>query len=203
MTLPSDLLTQARNAARPHYEQPHRHYHNWAHIEEMLSVANAQGWVLTPAQHVAILWHDAVYVPGLDKGMNEKASALLMRDHMFREGWLVDSAGLQLADEAASIILDTIEHVPSSEAAKVVLDLDLYRLSVDAAEFDQHGAAIRSEYAALLARSADPEKAWREGRAAVYASFLGRERIYFSAGGVEWEAGARGNLERGVGELGL
>ncbi|GJG94714.1 hypothetical protein [Cupriavidus pauculus] len=202
MTLPSDLLTKARDAARPHYDQPHRHYHNWAHIEEMLSVADTHGLVLTPAQHLAILWHDAVYVPGLDKGMNEKASALLMRDQMFREGWPAGSAGQQLADEAVSIILDTIEHMPSSEASKVVLDLDLYRLSVDAAEFDRHAAAIRDEYAALLARAADPDMAWREGRAAIYASFLERERIYFSEDGGRWEAGARGNLERGVGELG-
>ncbi|MWL91475.1 hypothetical protein [Cupriavidus sp. SW-Y-13] len=153
---------------------------------------------LTVPQAMAVLWHDAVYVPGLDKGVNDKASALLMRDQMLRDGWLDFEAGCQIADSAASIILDTVEHVPSTEVAKIVLDLDLHRLAVEASIFEKHATEIYTEYATLLMRTPDPALAWRSGRAAVYESFLARDRIYHSDSCAIWEGPARRNLECGL-----
>lgn len=192
------LLERSRLAARPHYEQSHRFYHTWAHIEEMLAVAGQEAQPLDVAQSLAIIWHDAVYVPGLDKGANERASALLMRDHMFREGWLDDPDGRTAADRAESIILSTIDHTPRCGEAELVLDLDLYRLAVDFDAFQRHADAVKQEYAPIIAGR---EAAWQSGRTAVYESFLARERIFHCAAMQRFEERARANLRRGIAAL--
>ena len=146
----ANILDVSRTAARPHYEQAHRFYHTWDHIAQMFDVAARDALPLTLAQQLAIVWHDAVYVPGLDKGANERASALLMRDHMDRAGWLAHADGRTLADTVEGIIVSTIDHVPQLAEAELVLDLDLYRLGVDFDAFQQHADAVRQEYGPLI-----------------------------------------------------
>lgn len=75
----------------PYYSQHHRIYHTTRHIVEMLQAAEAvcgnrtnNPWSLTIRtlpRHVvlAILAHDAVYVPRSPEGANENQSALLLR----------------------------------------------------------------------------------------------------------------------------
>lgn len=197
----ANILDVSRTAARPHYEQAHRFYHTWDHIAQMFDVAARDALPLTLAQQLAIVWHDAVYVPGLDKGANERASALLMRDHMDRAGWLAHADGRTLADTVEGIIVSTIDHVPQLAEAELVLDLDLYRLGVDFDAFQQHADAVRQEYGPLIRARGNADEVWRTGRAAVYASFLARERIYYTPAMARYEAPARDNLRRGLAEL--
>lgn len=134
------------------YDEPHRRYHDREHIGEMLDAALGLGFALTPAQALALLFHDAVYVPGAARGSNEAMSAQLLR---------VYAAGLppDCVDRAAAIVLDSAEHAAHASEAQIVLDLDLMRLAAPPAEFERYSRAILAEQRALI-RIEDDEAAW-------------------------------------------
>ena len=67
------------HAARLHYAQPHRGYHNAGHLDELIVLAREHTPDLDEAEQLALLFHDAVYVPGAAKGDNERLSAVLMK----------------------------------------------------------------------------------------------------------------------------
>jgi predicted metal-dependent HD superfamily phosphohydrolase len=177
------------------YDEPHRHYHNRIHLREMFETAALLGCALTPTQTLAILFHDAIYVPGAARGSNEAMSAQLLR---------VYAAGLPPAvvNEAAAIILDTAEHCASSEAARLVLDLDLMRLSVDADDFERYSREVFAEQRPLVMID-DDDAAWRyflSRRVAFFRRLLARPSIFHLPVFRErFEAVTRANLRREVG----
>ena len=67
---------------RARYAEPHRAYHTWHHIEDMLGrfAAIADGLRDREAFELAILFHDAVYDP--KAGNNEEQSAAMMRERL-------------------------------------------------------------------------------------------------------------------------
>ena len=66
------------DAARLHYAQPHRGYHDATHLDELIALAREHTPDLDEAEQLALLFHDAVYVPGAPRGDNERLSAALM-----------------------------------------------------------------------------------------------------------------------------
>lgn len=172
------------------YDERHRHYHDRAHLREMLDVAVTAAVTPTPAQVLAILMHDAIYVPGAPRGTNEAMSAQLLR---------VYATGLdrRLVEVAAGIVLDTAEHVPHHAEAPLVLDLDLLRLAVPLPDFDRHSRQVFAEQRGLM--TVDDEKAaWRlfeTRRAPFFRQLLARPAIYATAAIRDrYEAAARSNL---------
>lgn len=174
------------------YDAPYRRYHDRRHVLEMFAQASARGVALNPAQALAVLFHDAVYVPGCEH--NEAASAALIET--MAQGADADTISL-----AAKIVLDTRTHVATCAEAEVVLDLDLYRLSAPEAEFDAHSQAVFEENRALLtARSARSGAAlytefWRR-RTAFLQALAQRPRLYLSDAFADCEAAARANIAR-------
>ena len=48
------------------YNEPHRRYHTWAHIEACLAELRRADWLTSEerdAVEQALLWHDAIYYP--------------------------------------------------------------------------------------------------------------------------------------------
>lgn len=135
------------------YDEPHRRYHDREHIGEMLDTALALGVALTPAQALALLFHDAVYVPGAARGSNEALSAQLLRVY-------AHELTLDCIERAAAIVHDSARHVARSVEAQIVLDLDLMRLAAPQPEFDRYSRAILAEQRALI-RLEDDDAAWR------------------------------------------
>ncbi len=66
------------------YDAPYRRYHDRRHVLEMFEQARIRGLALNPAQALAALFHDAVYVPGCEH--NEAASAALIGT--MRRAWM-------------------------------------------------------------------------------------------------------------------
>ncbi|MDF3839248.1 DUF1653 domain-containing protein [Cupriavidus basilensis] len=174
------------------YDAPYRRYHDRQHVLEMFAVAQARGLALTPAQALAVLFHDAVYVPGCEH--NEAASAALIET--MAQG--VDTAAMSLA---ARIVMDTCGHRASTPESALVLDLDLYRLAAPAADFDAYTRAVFEENRTLLAN--------RSGLAgdALYAGFMQRRiaflqalaqrpQLFLSPAFSDCEAPARANIAR-------
>jgi predicted metal-dependent HD superfamily phosphohydrolase len=177
------------------YDEPHRHYHDRQHVYEMFDAAAEAGLRPSVAQSLAILFHDAIYVPGAARGINESLSAQLLR---------VYAAGVERSavDSAYSIILDTIEHVPSSPESVLVQDLDLVRLGVPRPRFEHYSRQLFDEQRPLIG-VADDAGAWaffERLRRAFYGRLLEREQIFHAAPfRARFESQARTNLRTALG----
>jgi predicted metal-dependent HD superfamily phosphohydrolase len=180
----------AELAAR--YAEPHRRYHDNAHVRAVVrDAAILAAELRLPADECALLTiaagaHDVVYdgQPGDD----ERRSASWARDRLTRAG--VAAAHVARAEE---LVLATMTHMtpPDDLTAWVLLDADLAILGADPEAYDRYRAAVREEYAAL------DEPAWRAGRAAVMTELLARDPLYGTgAARRRWEAAARANIAR-------
>jgi pantetheine-phosphate adenylyltransferase len=112
------------------YDEPHRFYHNWNHIEYMLLKAQEQG-ILSDELLLAIIFHDIIYNP--KNKDNEEKSAELFR--LYVEN-----------DEIKYAILDTKDHVPNSYLSTLLCRLDLDVLYSDIETFIKFEDAIFKEY---------------------------------------------------------
>lgn len=144
------------------YDEPHRHYHDRVHVQEMLETSIRMDCTLTAAQSLAVVFHDAIYVPGAARGVNEAMSAQLLR--VYAAGVEIDTLEL-----AYRIVIDTADHLPRSTESRLVLDLDLMRLAVSDSDFERYSRAVFAEQRPLIA-IADDELAW---------AFFQRRRISF------------------------
>ena len=171
------------DAARQYYAQPHRAYHDAHHLDE--------------AEQLALLFHDAVYLPGAPRGDNERRSAALMtatlatlaRDHAALD------IGKAVRERAARIIEATTHaEAPPAEAARVC-DLDLWRLAAPWEAFCRHALGIRREYLHLFADDA----AFWHARNAFYETMLAKPRLFATDRFFErFEQPARANMRRAL-----
>jgi predicted metal-dependent HD superfamily phosphohydrolase len=189
--LPDEMVNDARTA----YASPGRAYHTWEHVEEVLSrwdeVARDVGWLKPRETRVALLYHDAVYVPG--RHDNEEASAELSRGAIARYTPDVD------AERVASLILLTAKHGKLGPAdvdaeAALFLDCDMAILGAERARFDDYERAIAVEYSVV------PPELYAAGRRRFLETLLSTPRIfcsdYFHA---RLDGAARDNLRRTLG----
>jgi predicted metal-dependent HD superfamily phosphohydrolase len=178
------------DAARLHYAQPHRGYHDVGHFDELIALAQQHTPDLDEAEQLALLFHDAVYVPGAPRGDNERLSGLLMRATVRTLGL----KGLEL--DRATRIIDATTHAapPPAEAARVC-DLDLWRLAAPWTAFQRHALGIRREYLHLFA----DEAGFWTARNAFYETMLAKPRLYATDYFVEhFEEAARANMRRAL-----
>lgn len=155
------------------YDEPQRRYHDREHLREIFDIAHDLALPLSPAQSLALLYHDAVYVPGAVRGVNELLSAQLLR---------VQGAGMPAAliELACSMIVDTGEHLATSDQARLVIDLDLIRLGGPEDRFDFFSRQVFAEQRALFG-DADDDLAWRrfqQRRAPFFRRLLERAAIF-------------------------
>ncbi|SOY57880.1 conserved hypothetical protein, DUF1653 [Cupriavidus taiwanensis] len=176
------------------HDAPYRRYHDRRHILEMFEAAHARGVALDRAQALAVLCHDAVYVPGCEH--NEAASAAMIES-------VAPGEARAVLERAARIVLDTRNHRPSCAGADTVLDLDLLRLAAPPDVFDAHSLDVFAESRALLAARSglQGDALWAEfmrRRAAFLNHLAQRPRLFLSAACADCEAPARANIARSV-----
>ena len=183
-------IPQLVEAARLHYAQPHRGYHDAGHLDELLVLAREHTPDLDEPEQLAILFHDAVYIPGAPRGDNERLSALLMRATVATLG----ISGVDF-DRAGRIIEATTHAAPPPDEAARVCDLDLWRLAAPWVDFQRHALGIRHEYLHLQAN----EAAFWAARNAFYQSMLAKPRLFATDYFVDrFEAEARANMRRAL-----
>jgi predicted metal-dependent HD superfamily phosphohydrolase len=179
-------------AARLHYAQPHRGYHGPEHLDELIELARQHTPDLDDAEQLALLFHDAVYVPGAGKGENERLSALLMRATVPA----FDLGTIDL-DRAGRIIEATAHAEPPPPEAARICDLDLWRLAAPWETFQRDTLGIRHEY---LHHYADEAAFWA-ARKAFYKSMLAKPHLFATAYFRDrFETAARENLRRALTE---
>ncbi len=182
----ADLSVAAANELRRRYDEPHRAYHDAAHVGLLWLRHLMHGG--DPADRglaLAILFHDAVYDP-LSQSNEAESAALVAK--------LVpgDTAWVQAA------ILATADHLAyAGQDCRVLrlLDLDLTPLAETPEAFARNTALLRREYAAVA------EPAWRAGRRQVLAHFLAAGRLFRTRLTSIYEAPARANLAAEVSAL--
>lgn len=185
---PASWLATADTLLRPRYSEPHRAYHNTAHVEALLGHLHThQQRAQDPlAIALAIWFHDAIYDPL--RGDNEERSALLAHDTL--SAWGCSEA---LVRSVVAKVRATAGHTwtDSDPDTALFLDLDLSILAAEPEVYQRYTEQIAHEYAWV------PPEMYRARRAAVLQDFLNRPTLYFTPAlrGL-WEPPARLNLQR-------
>jgi predicted metal-dependent HD superfamily phosphohydrolase len=197
LSLPGDQLVALQAA----YASPPRAYHHFGHVQDVLEqyrvVAAGPGWRQPLEVWFAVLYHDAVYVPG--RSDNESASARLAIEHLDR--WW-PQAGID-AERVADLILLTARHGAlgvedagdgeSGEDARHFLDCDMAILGAAPEAFAAYDRAIAEEYSAV------PRWLYRIKRRQFFKRLLASDRIFLSDFFHErLEVQARRNLEAAI-----
>lgn len=167
--LPAPLATELAVA----YGAPQRAYHNATHIAELLrwfdTVAAGPRWQQPAEVYTAILFHDAIYVPGAKD--NEAKSADWARRAIVEARLPAD------ANRVAELINLTAQHGKLETAAgdtALFLDSDMAIVGTEIDVYRAYAQQIRREYAAV------PAEAYRAGRRAFVEGLANKPRIFFS-----------------------
>lgn len=179
---PLVLPTEQEHALRAAYASPPRAYHHFGHVKDVLThyrkVDAGPGWHRPVEVWLAVLYHDAIYVPG--RSDNEAASARLAVEHI--ERWW-PQAGID-AQRIADLILMTARHGAmdagatgpgeAGEDARMFLDCDMAILGASPEAFAAYDRAIAKEYSAV------PRWLYRIKRRQFFKTLLASERIFLS-----------------------
>lgn len=182
----ADLSPAAAAEVTRRYAEPHRAYHDAAHVGLLwLRHLLHGGDAGDRAMALAILFHDAVYDP-LATDNEERSAALLAA--------LVpgDTAWAQAAIRATT---DHLAHAGTDCRVLRLLDLDLTPLAERADVFARNAAALRREYAAVS------DAAWRTGRCRVLERFAAAKPLFRTRLGAIYEDHARDNLAAEISNL--
>lgn len=174
------------------WSEPHRHYHDLAHLQAVLAVVDGHDGC-DPVR-LAAWFHDAVYDPRAAGDANERASAALAQDRLTGLG-----VPAPVAAEVARLVLVTARHTtaPDDRAGGLLCDADLAVLARPEQQYDRYAAAVRREYAHV------PDDAFRAGRATVLRQLLALPALYrLPELAARWETPARANLARELTTLG-
>jgi predicted metal-dependent HD superfamily phosphohydrolase len=177
-------------AARESYASAARFYHTWDHVLDCTQKLRDFECASPRAAFLALLFHDAVYVPG--RPDNEAKSALFARE-LLREYAQLERAEIELV---ARIILATRDHRladGSDRDTAVVLDIDMSILGAPWARYRQYADDVRAEYVPAAASA----RRFAAGRIAFLSALLAGGPIFHTAPGFErWERAARENVAR-------
>ncbi len=176
------------------WAEPHRGYHDLAHLDEVLARVGVLEREAADADAVrlAAWFHDAVYDP--TAGDNEERSAELATTSL---------SGLDLAPalvtEAARLVRLTATHdvAPGDANGAVLCDADLAILASDGLRYASYVEGVRREYAHV------DDAAFAAGRAAVLAGLINRRALFRTGHGhATWERAARANVTAELRDLG-
>jgi predicted metal-dependent HD superfamily phosphohydrolase len=175
-----------------HYNEPHRAYHVFAHIEHCLKEFDQVRYLARNPDAVEMgLWfHDVIEYPKAKDNVDQSANYWMM---------VANNAGLLVCFVArvVNLILATKHSVaPNDPDAQLLVDIDLSILGQPEEKFDEYERQIRKEYEWV------PEEAYVDGRRAVLKAFFERPTIYSTEFfRNKYEKSARENLKRSLEKL--
>ena len=188
---PEPVFYEAREA----YRSPGRHYHTWDHVLDCVEKLRAIPTESSRAVFLALVFHDAIYVPG--RPDNEVLSANLAA------GILAEHTRLpkEELDAIEKIILATRHHVPepgSSHDLQVALDIDMSILGADRESYADYAAGVKREYVPAVTT----EERFEAGRAAFLSKLLTSKAMFTTPEGKQrWQAAARANVALELAQL--
>jgi predicted metal-dependent HD superfamily phosphohydrolase len=182
----SALVTVVGQRLLESWAEPHRRYHTFAHLRDVLGGVDdlAEHAADPDAVRLAAWFHDAVYRGRSD---DEEQSALRAE----RDLTALEMSG-DLVAEVARLVRLTVTHdpAPGDRNGEVLSDADLAVLAVPAARYAANTAAVRAEYAHV------PDQEFGAGRAGILRALLDSQFLYRTPSARQrWEASARANLQ--------
>jgi predicted metal-dependent HD superfamily phosphohydrolase len=167
------------------WSEPHRRYHDLAHLAAVLGLVGRLADSATDpgAVRLAAWYHDVAYDP--ERIDNEQVSADRARAGL--RGLVPD----ERIDEVARLVLLTATHDPEPDDANgaVLCDADLAVLASPPEAYAAYASAVRAEYGHLS------DEAFTAGRIAVLERLLGLPQLYrLPAVAEQWTARARANM---------
>ena len=184
------------------WSQPHRAYHTTTHLAEVLAALDELAEAVPLGRDEALVaravgwYHDLAYDPRAAAGSNEHRSATMARDHLHRLG-----VHDRVVDAVEAGVLMTLTHeiptgTPHTALMEAFHDADLWILSAPSERYTDYRKQVREEYAHM------PDDLFGQGRAAILAGFLERERLYRTDHAhEEWTGQARTNLAAELADL--
>jgi predicted metal-dependent HD superfamily phosphohydrolase len=175
------------------WAEPHRAYHDLAHLDEVLTRVDllADEADDTDAVRLAAWFHDAVYDP--KAGDNEERSAWLATTVLHR---------LQVQEptvaEVARLVRVTATHevADGDRDGAVLCDADLAILAATPARYSTYVDGVRREYAHV------DDSSFARGRAAVLHGLVAQDTLFRTVYGREhWESAARTNVSAELADL--
>ena len=170
------------------YAEPHRAYHNLAHINALLlmteDLAQHRRLQKIDAVRFAVWFHDAIYQPR--RHDNEARSADLAVTALNALG-----VPAEIIDTVRQWILATHKHTAEGldTDGQMFLDMDLAILGTPPETYQAYAAAIRAEYSWV------PGFFYRRARRQILEGFLARPQLYFTPDfSVSREVQARANI---------
>jgi predicted metal-dependent HD superfamily phosphohydrolase len=153
--------------AAPYYWEPHRHYHDFQHINGML-LYGMKHYELSYSQALAIILHDVVYVPGYSD--NELASAKMVRPFAKDFDFLSETDIVM----ATAIIKLTRFHMSNLTEARLVIDLDLLGFAPSSPLYRENTRdLIRKEFSYVS------DEVFNEGRVLALEKFVLRRPFFY------------------------
>jgi predicted metal-dependent HD superfamily phosphohydrolase len=166
------------------WSEPHRRYHDLAHLAAVLGlVGELAGAATDPdAVRLAAWYHDVVYDP--ERSDNEQVSAERARAGL--RGLVSD----ERLGEVVRLVLLTAGHDPAPGDANgaVLCDADLAVLAAPPESYAAYASAIRLEYGHLS------DEEFATGRIAVLEHLLALPSLYRTEPAQPWTVTARANL---------
>jgi predicted metal-dependent HD superfamily phosphohydrolase len=166
------------------WSQPHRRYHDLAHLAAVLGLVGALPGATDPdAVRLAAWYHDVVYEP--ERSDNEQVSAARARAGL--RGLVPDAR----VDEVERLVLLTAGHDPAPDDANgaVLCDADLAVLAGPPEAYAAYASAVREEYGHL------PDDEFTTGRIAVLEHLLALPALYRTPeAAARWAEPAAANL---------
>lgn len=166
------------------WSEPHRRYHDLAHLAAVLGlVERLSADAPDPAAVALAAWyHDVVHDPLRED--NEQVSADRARAGL--RGLVPE----ERVEEVARLVLLTAAHdvEPGDANGAALCDADLAVLAAPPAAYAGYASAVRAEYGHLS------DEEFAAGRMAVLERLLALPRLYRLPAAAEWESLARANL---------
>jgi predicted metal-dependent HD superfamily phosphohydrolase len=168
------------------WAEPHRQYHDLAHLTAVLDAVHdlAGHAVDLDAVRLAVWYHDAVYAGAPD---DEENSARLAEADLADLG-----LSAALIDETARLVRLTASHDPvhGDHNGETLCDADLAILAAGPDDYARYVESVRAEYAHIT------DETFRAGRADVLRGLLALPTLFRTPAGQDrWEAAARANVE--------
>jgi predicted metal-dependent HD superfamily phosphohydrolase len=175
------------------WSEPHRRYHDLAHLAAVLGTVDrlADDAPDPDAVRLAAWYHDVIYDP--HRNDNEAVSAGRARAGL--RGLVPDE---RIAEVERLVLLTTGHDVDPGDANGAVLcDADLAVLASPPEAYAAYASAVREEYRHV------PDELFTAGRIAVLEQLLALPRLYrLPAVAESWEARARANMAAELSLLG-
>jgi predicted metal-dependent HD superfamily phosphohydrolase len=166
------------------WSEPHRRYHDLAHLAAVLGLVDQLGAAADDpdAVRLAAWYHDAIYEP--TRTDNEQISAERARAGL--RGLVPDDR----AAEVVRLVLLTAGHEPAPDDANgaVLCDADLAVLASPPEAYAAYASAVRAEYGHLS------DEEFTAGRIAVLEHLLALGTLYRTPLAQAWTAPARANM---------